>query len=74
MAELGIMRNKLIDNYSSLVGFTPYYQKLEWENQLHNEAPNHRIEVNFPISAWRGKLGVNHKMVEQLLTTAKRIK
>lgn len=61
------MRNKLVDNYSSLDAFNPYYQKLELEQQLHNEAPNHRTEVNFPLSAWRGKLGVNHNIVEQIL-------
>lgn len=67
LAELGIIKNKLIDNYSLLNGFVPYHQILEWEEQLHSEAPNHRTEVNFPISAWRGKLGVNHIIVEQIL-------
>ena len=74
LAELGIIKNKLINNYSLLNGFVPYHQFLEWEKQLHNEAPNHRTEVSFPISAWRGKLGINHKIVEQILTTIERIK
>jgi hypothetical protein len=70
LAELGVIKNKLIEDYSSLDHFIPYYKKLELEMQLHNEAPNHRTEVNFPISAWRGKLGVNHRIVVQLLSTA----
>lgn len=74
LAELGIMKNKIIDNYSLLNGFVPHYQILEWEEQLHNEAPNHRTEVNFPISAWRGKLGINHLIVEQILAIVEKTK
>ncbi|MDV7695452.1 hypothetical protein N6B72_00835 [Chryseobacterium soli] len=67
LAELGIIRNSLVADYSSLNGFIPYWKKLEWELELHNKAPNHRTEVNFPLSAWRGKLGVDHNAVKQLL-------
>lgn len=67
LAELGIMKNTFDKNYSSLNRFVPYYQKLEWELKLHEKTPNHRIEIDFPISAWRGKLGINYNMVEQIL-------
>jgi hypothetical protein len=67
-AELGIMKNTFDENYSSINRFFPYYQKLEWELKLHEKAPNHRVEIDFPISAWRGKLGINYSIVEQILT------
>lgn len=69
LAALGILHNKLVEDYSMLNGFTPYHQLLSWEKQLHQEAPNHRTEVNFPLSAWRGKLGVNKEVVHRILNT-----
>lgn len=71
LAELGIIKNGLVDNYSLLNGFIPYWKKQEWELELHNKTPNHRTEVSFPLSGWRGTLGVDHHIVKQLLKIAK---
>ncbi|WP_158960719.1 hypothetical protein [Myroides fluvii] len=68
LAALGILNNKLVEDYSMLHRFSPYHQVRAWEEQLHQEAPNHRTEVNFPLSAWRGKLGINHEIVNHILT------
>lgn len=68
LAELGILNNKLVDNYSVLNSIIPYDEKLKLELKLHSEAPNERTEVNFPISAWRGRLGVNEKIINQIMT------
>lgn len=71
LAVLGVLKNSLIDDFSVLNGFTPYSQIRDWELELHAAAPNHRMEVNFPISAWRGELGVNQVFVRELLKRAK---
>ncbi len=68
LSELGIMKNTFDENYNSLNEFFPYYQRLKWELELHEKAPNQRIEIDFPISAWRGKLGINYHIVEQILS------
>jgi hypothetical protein len=66
LAELGVLPNKFDANHSLINQLTPYSQILAWELQLHNESAQ-RAEINFPISAWRGRLGVNEKIVAQLL-------
>lgn len=66
LAELGILINKFDPDYGLLQKFTPYEQKLTWELELHKA---HRIEVEFPISAWRGHLGVNEALVQEVLDT-----
>ena len=72
LAELGVMKNKLDPNYDTLRHFVSYEQKYQWELRLHDEAPNHRSEVNFPLSAWRGNLGINQVLVESIIATAKK--
>ncbi len=67
LAETGILPNKLSDGYSIFNQFYSYDQRETWYEILFEEAPNHRVEVNFPISAWRGQLGINEEMAKKLL-------
>ncbi len=67
LAELGILRNSYSNNYSIMNPFIPYEQKWEWEKDIHKNSPP-RADVEFPISAWRGKLGVNREFVERIMT------
>ncbi len=68
-AELGILKNKYDSNYSIINSFVNYEQKFEWELDMHKNSPA-RADVEFPISAWRGELGVNRNIVEKLLDNA----
>ncbi|MGN7513829.1 MAG: hypothetical protein ACTHOM_05595 [Allomuricauda sp.] len=70
LAELGILKNRYDANYSIMNPFIHYGQKLEWELDIHKNSPS-RAEVEFPISAWRGKLGVNRDYVEKIMANAK---
>jgi hypothetical protein len=67
LAQLGILPNKFEANFSLANQFVSYSQTMAWELQLHDEAPNMHSEVNFPISAWRGNLGVNRKIAQEIL-------
>jgi hypothetical protein len=67
LAQLGILPNKFDANFGIVNQFVDYNQTMAWELQLHDEAPNIHSEVNFPISAWRGRLGVNRKIAHQIL-------
>lgn len=72
LAELGILRNKYEANYSVMNKFVPYNQKFEWELDIHKNSPA-RADVEFPVSAWRGKLGINREIVERILTNANKV-
>lgn len=69
LAELGILKNSYNNNYGIMNAFVPFEQKLEWELDLHKNSPA-RADVEFPISAWRGELGVNREFVERLMANA----
>ena len=68
-AELGILKNELAIDYSIMNAFTTYEQKLEWELALHKKYPA-RAEVTFPISAWRGHIGINKNIAEEIVAKA----
>lgn len=72
LAELGILRNKYESNYSVMNKFIPYNQKFEWELDIHKNSPA-RADVEFPVSAWRGKLGINREIAERILTNANKV-
>ncbi len=69
LAELGILKNRYHPNYSIMNPFIPYEQKLEWELDIHKNSPS-RADVEFPISAWSGKLGTNREYVEKVMANA----
>lgn len=69
LAELGILRNSYDENYSIMNAFVPYDQKLEWELNIHRNSPA-RADVEFPISAWRGALGVNRTIANKIIDNA----
>lgn len=70
LAELGVLQNEYDKDYSIIHKFVPYHEKFEWAIDIHNNSPA-RADVEFPISAWRGKLGVNRNIIDQIIANAK---
>lgn len=69
LAGLGIIRTIFDgEEYGALNKFVDYSQRQKWELDLHKSAPQNRAEVYFPMSGWRGKLGVNKKLLNEMLS------
>ena len=66
LAELGILNNELVPNYSIMDEFYTYEQRFFWELQLHEQMPA-RADPVFPASAWCGSLGINRDNVDKLM-------
>ena len=67
MAKLGILKNELDPNYSCYYHYLDHEAFSKLEDIVYERAPNHRSEVSFPISAWRGRLGINQTILAQFL-------
>lgn len=67
LAELGILPNTMVENYSIMTNFYTHEMREKQDQILSDNAPNHRVEVYFPISAWRGYLGVDDSQVQAFL-------
>ncbi len=72
LAELGILRNKYDLSYSIMNSFITYEQKFEWELDIHKNSPA-RADVEFPISGWRGELGLNKEIVDRIISNANKL-
>ncbi|MDO4728670.1 MAG: hypothetical protein Q4B43_06665 [Bacteroidota bacterium] len=51
LAELGILPNAMVENYSIMNAFYSHELREKQYEILFDKAPNHRVEVHFPISA-----------------------
>lgn len=67
LAELGILKNELAPEYSVYFNFLGHDEFLKLEKIVYAQAPNHRSEVSFPISLWRGGSGINIARLHQFL-------
>lgn len=67
LAELGILPNTMVKNYSIMNDFYTHEMREKQYEILFDKAPNFRVEVHFPISAWRGALGVDDHRVQEFL-------
>lgn len=69
LAGLGIIKTVFDgEEYGVLNKFVNYSQRQKWELDLHKNAPQNRAEVYFPLSGWKGKLGVNRKFLNEMLS------
>jgi len=67
LAELGIITNPWIDNYSSAKQFYSYAQREEWNLSMHAKAPN-RADPVWPLSIWNGSCKVNWALAHEIFT------
>lgn len=68
-AELGILNNNLVPNFSIIDNFYSYAERYHWEVQVHKNFPS-KADPVFPASMWQGNLGVNRANVDSIIDIA----
>lgn len=68
-AELGILNNRLVPDFSIIDNFYSYAERYHWEVQMHKRFPATADPV-FPASMWQGNLGVNRAYVDRIIDIA----
>jgi hypothetical protein len=65
LAELGIITNPWVDNYSSAKHFYPFSQRNEWDLLMHDKALM-RADPVWPLSTWNGSCKVNWSLAHEI--------
>ncbi|MGB4813286.1 MAG: hypothetical protein WBP13_12515 [Methylophilaceae bacterium] len=65
LAEIGVIRNRVVPDYSGALHFYDFTKRDAWEQQMHDQSPV-RADPVWPLSVWRGGDGVNWEIAKSL--------
>jgi len=65
LAELGIITQAVVADYSAAKNFYSFRQRVEWDHAMHSMSPG-RADPVWPLSAWRGGCSINWELAREI--------